>query len=262
MSFYDLSKDERIQLVVQISDEIQNDLINKQSENIILYFSDEDTYIRKSAYLCVGKIYMLNKPLQKIVISTLNKLFLRENSHIRQTVINAAGEIGKTNFDVVKHFFDNGLSDSHHSVRNAVIGSVKKMGERNPEPILIWSKKYLHHIDSEIRREICHGLELYGRTHPEAVLPLLKELQNEKVKRVRNMLIHVIGQISYKKGCLEKVMGHLNTWENKELVKEFILEILNVHESYKNFAALTVNEAAEYILNLATQIENSCEYDS
>ncbi len=30
---------------------------------------------------------------------------------IRQTTINSAGEIGKTNFDIVEHFFDKGLFD-------------------------------------------------------------------------------------------------------------------------------------------------------
>jgi hypothetical protein len=40
-------------------------------------------------------------------------------------MINAAGEIGKTNFESVEQFFDKGLFDEHHSPRNAVIGSIK-----------------------------------------------------------------------------------------------------------------------------------------
>ena len=43
-------------------------------------------------------------------------------------------------FEILKHFFDKGLMDTHHSVRNAVIGSVKKMGEVNPKPVLNWAK--------------------------------------------------------------------------------------------------------------------------
>jgi hypothetical protein len=44
---------------------------------------------------------------------------LSENPLIRQTDVNAAG-----------------LFDDHHRVRNAMIGSIKKMGEKNPVPVL------------------------------------------------------------------------------------------------------------------------------
>jgi HEAT repeat protein len=104
--------------------------------------------------------------------------------------------------------FEKALKDEHHSVRNAVIGALKQMGQKNPEPTFNFAKKHLKDDDPKIRREIVHGIELRGRTHPEEVLPLLEELQNEKVKEVRKMVIHVIGQISYKKGCLEKVIMH------------------------------------------------------
>ena len=33
-------------------------------------------------------------------------------------------------------------------------------------------------------------------------------------------LIHVLGQIAYKNGCLKTVVEDLKTWENKKLVKE------------------------------------------
>jgi hypothetical protein len=59
-------------------------------------------------------------------------LFLDEpDFKIRQTVINAAGEIGKSDFNIAEDFFDTSLLDTHHSVRNAVVGSIKKMGEKN-----------------------------------------------------------------------------------------------------------------------------------
>jgi hypothetical protein len=67
---------------------------------------------------------------------------------------------------MVRHFFEKGLFDRHHSPRTAVIGSVIKMGEVNPGPVLQWAKKYLQHKDKEIRREICHGIELRGRKYP------------------------------------------------------------------------------------------------
>ena len=123
------------------------------------------------------------------------------------------------------------------------------MGEKNPEPTLQFAKHYLHHEDKEIRREICHGIELRGRKYPEDILPLLKELQDDKTARVRNTLVHVIGQIAYKKGCLEVVIKELKTWKNKKLVEDAIEEIIDVHARYKNFSAKTQEEAKTYIEN-------------
>ena len=132
----------------------------------------------------MGRIYSVHTNLQPLIIQALNTLLLQDDFKIRQTVINAAGEIGKQDFRVVRHFFDRGLFDTHHSPRNAVIGSIKKMGEVNPIPVLAWAKEYLHHPDKEIRREICHGIELRGRKHPQDILPLLAELQFDKTARV------------------------------------------------------------------------------
>lgn len=146
-----------------------------------------------------------------------------------------------------EHLFDRGLFDAHHSVRNAVIGSIKKMSKKNPLPTLLWAKKYLHHENKEIRREICHGIELRGRTHPEDILPLLKELQFDKTSRVKKTLVHVIGQISYKKNCLKTVIQELIQWENKELIEEALIEMIDVHRRYKNFAVLSEKQATEYI---------------
>jgi len=174
MGFYNLSKEERMELVNSISNNILSDIKKENSEYISRYFSDNDTYIRKSSYQGVGKIYFAYPEFQKRIISTLENLYGTTDEKIRQTVVNAAGEIGIRNFEPVKNFFDRGLFDEHHSVRNAVIGSMKKMGEKNPLPVFEWSKKYLLHTDAEIRREICHGLELRGRTHPEEILPFFK----------------------------------------------------------------------------------------
>jgi hypothetical protein len=124
---------------------------------------------------------------------------------------------------------------------------VKKMGEKNPKAVLRWAKKYLHHPDKEVRREICHGIELRGRTHPQDVLPLLKELQHDKTARVKNTLVHVLGQIAYKKGCLETVIAELKNWDNDALVAAAYEEIIDVHERYKNFAVLTQAQAKAYI---------------
>jgi HEAT repeat protein len=247
MSFYELSKEERIKLVDKMNREILAELKSDKNKFILTYFSDEDTYIRKTGYLAIGKIYKAHQELQKTILILLNTLFKSENEKIRQTAINAAGEVGIVDFKPIEKLMEQGLFDEHHSVRNAVIGSIKKMGEKNPKPTLAFAKQFLHHEDKEIRREICHGIELRGHTHPEDILPMLKELQFDKTARVRNTLVHVIGQIAYKKGCLETVIADLKTWENKELVADAIEEIIDVHDRYKNFTIKTQEEAIRYI---------------
>lgn len=247
MSFYDLSKTQRTQLVTAIHGHILADIQKGGYKKTLAYFADDDTYIRKSAYLAIGRIYIQHDPLTTGTLNLLQQLFPHANFKVRQTVINAAGEIGKKDFTLVESFFDTGLFDTHHSPRNAVIGSIKKMGEVNPVPVLSWAKKYLHHPDKEIRREICHGIELRGRKHPADILPMLQELQFDTTARVRNTLIHVIGQIAYKKDCLATVIAHLKTWDNKQLVTDAVAEIIDVHDRYKDFAVLTQAEAIAYI---------------
>jgi HEAT repeat protein len=247
MAFYDLKKEERLKVVAEINSTILQDLEKGKSDNILGYFSDLDTYIRKTAYLAIGKIYLVHPQLKTRILKLLDSLFKSADEKVRQTSINSAGEIGMHDFAPIEDLMKRGLFDEHHSVRNAVIGSIKKMGERNPKPVLAFAKKFLHHEDKEIRREICHGIELRGRKHPQDILPLLKELQYDKTPRVRNTLVHVLGQIAYKKGCLETVVANLKTWENQELVKEALEEIVDVHDRYKDFAVKTQKEAIAYI---------------
>lgn len=247
MAFYDLDKKERITLVEQMNAAILSEICSGKAKQLRDYFSDEDTYIRKTAYLAIGKIYKANEALRKKILLLLADLFRSEKEKIRQTAVNAAGEIGMSDFSVVEELMKKGLFDEHHIVRNAVIGSIKKMGEKNPKPVLAFAKQFLKHDDKEIRREICHGIELRGRTHPQDILPLLKELQFDKTARVRNTLVHVLGQIAYKKGCLETVVADLKTWKNKDLVADALAEIIDVHERYKNFAVKTQEEAIAYI---------------
>ncbi len=247
MGFYDLTKHEREHLVKQIHQLLLGDLTSNRKENFLLYFSDSDTYIRKAAYLSLGRIYKTEAHLRANIIKLLEELFGEDHAGTRQTVINVAGEISMHDFEAVSDLLEKGLSDEHHSVKNAVIGSLKKAGEKNPVPILAFARKHLHHPDKEIRRQVVHGIELRGRTHPQEVLPLLQELEFEKTSRVRNMIVHVLGQISYKKDCLETVMSHLKGWKNKEIVKEAIAEIIDVHHRYKNFSTLTQEEAKKRI---------------
>ncbi|MCW3076383.1 MAG: hypothetical protein JWO32_992 [Bacteroidetes bacterium] len=247
MGFYDLNKEQRLQLVNTIYTNIFSDIQQKNKGDILNYFSDQDTYIRKAAYQAIGKIYNTTKNQRPKILNLLDSLLKSGNEKVRQTAINAAGEIGIKEFEKVEGFFDRALFDEHHSVRNAVIGSVKKMGEKNPKPVLKWAKKYLHHSNKEIRREICHGIELRGRTHPLDILPLLRELQFDKTARVKSTLVHVLGQIAYKKDCLAAVVEDLKAWDNQELVTEALDEIIDVHDRYKNFAILTQKQAIDYI---------------
>lgn len=247
MAFYDLTKEERAETVRRISDVLLKELRTGKPKQTILYAGDEDTYIRKAAYLSLGKICLAQPELKPAMIGLIDNLLRHESFKVRQTAINAAGEIGKSDFRIVQHIFDKGLFDEHHSPRNAVIGSIKKMGEVNPKPVLAWAKTYLHHSNKEIRREICHGIELRGRKYPEDILPMLQELEHDPTARVRNTLVHVIGQIAYKKGCLATVIAHLNTWKNKALVSDAIEEIIDVHERYKDFSILSQEEAIRYI---------------
>ncbi|WP_394748439.1 HEAT repeat domain-containing protein [Spongiimicrobium salis] len=247
MGFYDLSKEAREQLVEKINRELHEDIAAQSQQYLLLYFSDEDTYIRKTAYLAIGRLYKAQPKRRMAILKVLGKLLRADLEKIRQTVVNAAGEIGMLHFKEVQAFFDTALFDSHHTVRNAVIGSVKKMSAKNPVPVLAWAKTYLEHPNKEIRREICHGIELRGRTHPQDILPLLAQLQFDATARVRNTLIHVLGQIAYKKGCLETVMEALKYWENKALVAAAIDEIIDVHHRYRSFSHYTQEQAIAYI---------------
>lgn len=247
MAFYDLDKEERKKLVGKIDNTILRSIKKTGRDDIVQYFSDDDTYIRKAGYLAVGKIYKAEPQLLGQIKEILAALYRSEDYHIRQTVVNAAGEIGKSDFESVQQYFDDALFDDHHTVRNAVIGSVKKMGQVNPLPVLSWAQGYLEHPDKEIRREICHGIELRGRTHPEDILSMLQQLEWDKTARVRNTLVHVLGQIAYKKGCLEKVVAHLQQWDNKQLVAEALDEIIDVHHRYRDFAYYTQQQSKDYI---------------
>lgn len=247
MAFYDLDKESRAALVELIRQQLLSDLEQGRVIYFHKYASDEDTYIRKAAYLSLGRVFFEHPHLQEAMLLILNKLMQNPDFKIRQTMINAAGEIGKQQFERVQTIFEHSLFDPHHAPRNAVIGSVKKMAEVNPVPVLHWAAQYLDHPDKEIRREICHGIELRGRKHPLDILPLLQRLEFDKTARVRNTLVHVIGQIAYKKGCLEAVTDHLRSWKNKELVRAALAEIIDVHYRYRNFSFYTQDEARTYI---------------
>jgi vesicle coat complex subunit len=254
MGFYDLSKDERQKIVKETEDKILtaiNDSVDKLDKKLIPkvildYASDSDTYIRKNAYMAISRIYLGHTELQGKILQILDNMLENPEERVRQTSVYSLGEIGKKDANSIMKTFERAIKDKHPSVRNAVIGALKQMGQKNPEPTFNFARKHLHDEDPQIRREIIHGIELRGRTHPGEVLPLLEELQDEKVKVVRNMIVHVIGQISYKENCLEKVVSTLKNWHNRELVCDAAKEIIQVHIRYK-FAVRSPEYAEDYI---------------
>ncbi|MGL6298952.1 MAG: HEAT repeat domain-containing protein, partial [Methanobacteriaceae archaeon] len=243
-----------------------NNYLDYNFDTIVKYFSDNDTYIRKAGYLAIGRIYKeinnnntnntndinTNKNnsdnsnnncnsnddganIDKIsIIDALEYLIKSNNEKVRQTVINSCGEIAIIEFEPVEHLFEIGLNDSHHSVRNAIQGSLKKAGARNHKEVIRFCRKHINNENPEIRRQVAHGLELRGRTHPEDIMFVLKELQFDNHKRVRPMVIHIFSQISYREGCLEKVTKELLTWEDTGLVEDCFIEIIKHHKTIED----------------------------
>ena len=242
--YYNLPKPERAYLAEEIRQAVFADIKKNETAGIERYASDKDTYVRKNAYLALGRIYKENRELRENILETVKKLISHTDENIRQTIIYTLGEIGKADSpEKVFPHIERGMKDAHHSVRNAAAGSLKTLGQKKPEPVLRFAKTHIRDADPEARRIAIHGAELWGRTHPEDVMPLLQELQNEDNRRVRAMVIHVAAQISYKKGCLIKVLAHLKTWENRDIVKDICAEIIDVHKRYARFSELSAKEA-------------------
>lgn len=246
MSFYDLSKEERQKLVENMGENIRKDLENGKTLNILQYASSEDVYIRKNTSIILGRMYRDQEFLRDNIFKITVELLQNSDEKVRQTSIYTLGEMGKIDAERVFDYLEMGLKDPNHKVRNSVMSALKQMGEKNPAPTLKFAKKFINDPDPEIRRKVIHGIELRGRTHPEDILPLLEEVQDEDNRDVRKMIIHVLGQISYKKGCLETVVAALKTWNNKEIVKEALPYIIEVHRKYP-FSVKTPEEAEIYI---------------
>ena len=60
MGFYDLNKTQRLETVNKISETIAVGIKKSQATNFLDCFSNEDTYIRKTAYLAFGRVYEKN----------------------------------------------------------------------------------------------------------------------------------------------------------------------------------------------------------
>lgn len=246
MAFYDLGKKDRAKLVHSMREDVYADLRSEGNKKILEYFSDKDTHIRQKSYLTVGKLYRSKRGIRGKILTALGELAQHRNELVRQTTVHALGEIGKVNVNDVADLLEKALDDKSWRVRNAVVGSLKQMGEKNPKPTLEFAKRFIASKDPKVRMEVIHGIELRGRTHPQDVLPILEKFQWDCDKDVRKKIVHVIGQISYKKGCLEKVVSAISNWENKDLVKKAADEIIEVHKRY-SFSDKTPEETELFV---------------
>ncbi|MDP2835947.1 MAG: HEAT repeat domain-containing protein [Methanobacteriaceae archaeon] len=188
----------------ELKSELKKDKILENSK-IFKYASDDDSHIRKNIYLILSRLYLNDFDFQEKIIFTTKLLYQSPDEKQRQNAVFTWGEIGKFEFDTVAPFLDMALNDNIHKVKSAIMASLKKMGEKNPQPTLSFAKKFINHPDPEVKRLIVHGIDLRGRTHPEEILPLLYKLQNEVTPRVRNMIIHLIGQLVIKKDVWKKL---------------------------------------------------------
>ena len=95
MGFYDLSKTERQKIVKETENNILkaiNDSVDKLDkklvpEVILDYSSDNDTYIRKNAYLAIGRIYFAHNDLREKILQILDKMLENPKERVRQTSV-------------------------------------------------------------------------------------------------------------------------------------------------------------------------------
>ncbi len=252
MGFYDLSKEERSRLIAEIERRIAEGVEHYDSQALLAYTADKDTYIRKQAYTILGRLYQQKEHYQPHILEIARDMLTNDDEKIRQTAIYTLGEIGDV--EKIAPLLERGLNDSHHAVRNAVIGALKQLGRKYPSPTLAFACQHLHDANPEIRRQIIHGIELRGRTHPQEILLLLRTMQDEPNRRVKDMLVHVLGQISYKSGCLETVIQELKTWHNRTLVKKAVDAILKVHTE-QDYCVYSLVDAQAYIRREISDID-------
>jgi HEAT repeat protein len=242
LGFYDLDKQQRQALIHEMEQQILADIASQSMDHVLPYASDSDTYIRKTTYQILSRLYKREPHHQQCIRQIVENLIADKNEKARQTAVYFLGEIG----EVDERLLERALHDPHHTVRNGVIGTLKILGKKHPQSTLAFARKHLHDEDAEIRRQIIHGIELHGRTHPEDILPLLREVQDNSNGRVRDMIVHVISQISYKEGCLPIVVAELKTWHNQALVQKALDEIIKLHGE-QDYCVFSQEEAREYI---------------
>lgn len=245
MGFYDLNKQERVEKKELMNKEIRYAVDNKDTSVLKDYFADDDTYIRKVAYEGLTQDYFDNANEQTNIIQILKLLLSDPDQKVRQSVVYVCGGIAKSDLKVVEPMLDVALHDEHHMVCNAVTGALKASGEKNND-VILFCKQRIQDDNPNVRRLVCHGLELRGRKYPEDIVDILKLIQFDNNKRVMSMLVHVLGQISYKKGCLHYVSNQVKAWDNLNIYPRYVEEVIEVHGRYEKFSEFSQREVIEY----------------
>jgi hypothetical protein len=101
MAFYDLSQEDRANLVQKITNESRSACSGGDQAGILRYFEDKDTYIRKTVYVATGRMF---GDYSDMVLRTFDEMVKHADFRVRQAVVNAAGEIGKHSFPLVSMF--------------------------------------------------------------------------------------------------------------------------------------------------------------
>src|SRR4051812_37783466 len=98
MGFYDLDKNERTDVTNKIFQAVKATVKSGKSHQLSPFFADADTYIRKNAYMAIGKLYKEGPDDLESLIRIIQYFLSDKDFKCRQTAVNAAGEIGKFNF--------------------------------------------------------------------------------------------------------------------------------------------------------------------
>jgi len=242
-----LAGQEKKRIIAEIEGVVKNYDESAKIENIRKYSTAANEAVRRCLYLYLGKLYRENPDLREKILKLIKKLLWDDSEHVRGTAVYALGEIELTETELTYELYETALNDKYQAVKDAIIEVLQKKVEKDPVSTLQFARRFLYHSNPRIRRGIIHGIEPRGRTHPEDILPFLEEFQDDPDKKLRGTILYVLGEISYKKGCLEKVAAALKRWTNRELVFKALKEILEVHKRYEKFSAKSFKETKEYL---------------
>jgi len=64
------------------------------------------------------------------------------------------GKIGKRDADFVFNYLETAIRDPHQQVTNAVMSSLKIMGEKNPKTTLKFVKMFIQDQDPEVQKKL------------------------------------------------------------------------------------------------------------
>lgn len=251
MELRHLSKEKKNIQMDKISNEIICGLDTRDYENILNHAGDKDNQVIKHVSIVLADAYK-DESLKANLSKLLEEMSASSDEKVRKTMVLTAGEIGKKNAEDIFPILEFAMDDESEVVQKTAISALKIMCDKNPGPSLKLASSLIGHENPEIRKGIIHGLELRGKKYPEDVLPILTAIQNEKHKSVVNVIIHVMGRISYRKGSVEKVVEELKTWTNRWLVKKSAQEIISFHGKHTKFASRSHEEIEKYLT------ENGC----